>query len=209
METGLFDLIKEHVSIFDMLQKYSPESYAVVRSQRVGHKIPCPFAQDRHAKGTDSSPSAKFFPETGSVYCWTCSGSWDVIAFYAEANQMFKKDSSGKTIPDKTGNFQLDYGAAAARLASEYDLDYKAPDWYSRLKKTITVLKQPSRQAPEANKVRDLISIYESKLKRPDNFLQVAAHCHLLPEIPSGSWVGIERDMHQWYEMSSELMDKL
>lgn len=209
MEAGLFDAIKENVSIMDMLQKYAPDSFSHVRSTRVGHKIPCPFAATRHAGGADSSPSAKFFPESDSIFCWACTCSWDVIAFYAEAHELYKLDDAGKPIPHDDGHYRLDYGKAASRLAREYSLDFKTPDWYARLKKTISVLKQPEQKPPAPNKVRDLAVIYETKFARPDTSIAVAAYAYVLGQAPTGSWVGVERDLHEWYQAAQGLLDTL
>ena len=90
MSDGLFELVKEHVTLFDMLERFAPESYRAVRTRDVGHKIPCPFAADRHSRGADSHPSAKFFPENQSLYCWSCHGNWDAISLYAEARKIYK-----------------------------------------------------------------------------------------------------------------------
>lgn len=205
-DDGLFDLIKEHVSIFDMMERYAPESYKAVRSEDSGHKIPCPFAEQRHPKGADPHPSAKFFPETQSIYCWSCLGSWDVIAFYAEARGLYRTDDNDNPLASDRGGYQLDYGRAAYELGREFQLEYKAPDWYTRLKRITATLKQPRRQAPDANQVRGLISVYEAKMRRPETVLEAAAHDYAMGYMPAGSWVGIERDMHVWFERSQELV---
>lgn len=205
-DDGLFDQIHEHVGIVDMMKRYAPDSYSAIRSPDVGHKIPCPFADHRHPKGADPHPSAKFFPETESVYCWSCLGSWDVIAFYAEANHLYKTDPNGNPLAADKGGYQLDYGRAAKELAKEFQLEYKAPDWYSRLKRTVAALREPSRKAPKINQVRQLVTIYERKLSVPATPLAAAASDYCLGQMPVGEWSGIERDLHEWYEWTDEVV---
>ena len=209
MSEGLFELVQEHVTIFDMLERFAPVSYRAIRSKNVGHKIPCPFAETRHPNGADPHPSAKFFPETQSCYCWSCHGSWDVISFYAEAKGMFKKDEEGRPLPDPKGGFQLNYGGAAHELAREFQLDYKVPDWYSRLRKTVQVLKASQRQAPTTNQARKLTEVYATKLQShaAPTLLAAAVEDYALGEVPAGSWVGAERDMHSWFEQAGTLLD--
>jgi hypothetical protein len=208
MSDHLFDLIKEHVSIFDMMKEYAPDSYAAVRSEQVGHKIPCPFAADRHARGADSSPSAKFFPENQSLYCWTCHGSWDVIAFYAEANQLYKEDEQGRPMHDAKGGYQLNYGRAAGELGRKYQIDYVVPDWYSKLRRTIGALKHAERPVPALAQTRSLSDVYAAKAQgiTPDTVLGLAVQDYAMGCKPDGSWSGVERDMHEWYEWFSGVL---
>ena len=208
MSDGLFELIQEHVSIFDMMEKYAPASYKAVRSHDVGHKIPCPFAANRHARGADNSPSAKFFPDNDSVYCWTCHGSWDVIAFYAEAKGLYKLDDDGRPLPNPKGGYQLNYGRAAHELAREYQLDFAVPDWYSRLRKTVASLKSQQRPVPVLAQTRRLSDVYAGKVQAltPQTVLGAAIQDYALGCLPDGSWEGIERDMHEWFEWTSGLL---
>ena len=209
MSEGLFELVREHVTIFDMMERFSPESYRAVRSEAVGHKIPCPFAETRHPKGSDPHPSAKFFPETQSVYCWSCQGSWDVISYYAEARDMFKRDDQGRKIVDTRGGYKLDYGKAAYELGREYQLDYKVPDWYGRLRKTISVLKESQRQAPTPPQTHKLNDMYATKLqaRSAPTLVCQAVEDYALGSMPRGSWVGIERDMHSWFSWAENVLE--
>lgn len=204
----LFELVKEHITLFDMLKQVAPASFQAIRSREVGHKIPCPFAEARHAKGADKNPSAKFFPETQSVYCWTCHGSWDVISLYAEYREMYRTAEDGTPEPDGHGGYKLAYGQAALALSREYQLDYQVPDWYSRLRRTIGVLKESQREAPTTNQTRKLSEAYAQKLRAatPSTLCAAAVEDYALGIIPDGSWIGIERDMHVWFEWFQELL---
>lgn len=164
MADDLFELIREHVSIFDILQEFAPESYAAVRTQDVGHKIPCPLAASRHGEAKDTNPSSKFFPETNSLYCWSCHGSWDPISLYAELNEMFKLDDQGRTLTDTRGGRQLDYGRAALELAKRKGLEFKSPDWYKRLKKSVAALSDVSRNTLPVEQWQKLDAFYTEKL---------------------------------------------
>lgn len=52
-------------------------------NHEVEQQISCPF------HGSDSKPSARYYPESNSMYCFTCKKSWDVISYV-----MDKKASS-------------------------------------------------------------------------------------------------------------------
>lgn len=213
MSDDLLDLIREHVTIFEMLEEFRPESYAAIRSRTVGHKIPCPFAAQRHGKASDNRPSAKFFPENNSVYCWSCHGSWDVIALYAEANEQYKLDDQGRPLPDGRGGNQLDYGRAAADLAKRKGLEFKAPDWYRRLKASVRVLSQPPQAMPHTQweklcrNYRDRLCTWAFWSDDPlDRVVVAEVYAHVLDSIPLGGQPGAERDLHTWFEWAQSML---
>jgi len=42
--------------------------------------VSCPF----HAGGTERDPSCRVYPDTDSIYCFTCAKSWDTIGVLME-----------------------------------------------------------------------------------------------------------------------------
>lgn len=41
-------------------------------------QLSCPF------HGKDNKPSARYYPDTDSMYCWTCQKSWDVFGYLGQ-----------------------------------------------------------------------------------------------------------------------------
>jgi len=91
------DRIREQVAITDVLASYG---YMVNPS---GGEREQQFSCDLHGDGTDSKPSARVYPETGSWYCFACATSRDAI----------------QTVREKEG---LDFRAACERLEQRYHL---------------------------------------------------------------------------------------
>ncbi len=48
-------------------------------------QLRCPF------HGKDRKPSARYYRETQTMFCWVCHKSWDVIRFVMEKEQMYYK----------------------------------------------------------------------------------------------------------------------
>jgi len=46
-------------------------------------QLRCPF------HGKDNKPSARFYRNTQSMFCWVCYKSWDVIQFIMEIEQLY------------------------------------------------------------------------------------------------------------------------
>lgn len=108
----MIDLIKNEVSIYDLFDRSSPPVRYETDKQQC--QISCPF------HGYDNSPSARVYPESNSLYCWACAKSWDVIDYWAEANQ-WEKDG------------HLDRGRAIRDLIAIYGLKNKRHPWKSDL----------------------------------------------------------------------------
>jgi DNA primase len=88
------ELINENVSLHDILESVDVHLRQVLRPEQMS----CPF------HGADTSMSARYYPETNSMYCFACKKSWDPIGFwmqYAEVRFM----------------------EAARHLASKYNVD--------------------------------------------------------------------------------------
>lgn len=47
----------------------------------------CPF------HGKDNKPSARFYKNTQSCWCWVCRKSWDVVSFVMDKEQMYFKQA--------------------------------------------------------------------------------------------------------------------
>ena len=66
--------IQESVRLLDMLV----DDGHTTLNHEVEQQISCPF------HGSDSKPSARFYPESNSMYCFTCKKSWDVVSYVME-----------------------------------------------------------------------------------------------------------------------------
>lgn len=64
-------MIADKVQMSDLLQ----ESGIRLGTPGTEEQISCPF------HGPDRSPSARHYPETNSIYCFTCKKSWDPVSF--------------------------------------------------------------------------------------------------------------------------------
>jgi hypothetical protein len=69
--TELKQIISDKVTMVGLLQ----ESGIQLRTPSQEEQISCPF------HGPDRSPSARHYPETNSIYCFTCKKSWDPVSF--------------------------------------------------------------------------------------------------------------------------------
>lgn len=50
----------------------------------------CPF----HKFGQEHRPSARFYPDTDSMHCFTCNRSWTPLQFHAEASDATIKEAA-------------------------------------------------------------------------------------------------------------------
>ena len=113
MTIDLISKIKEFITIYDLFDQCSPHIQYSTKEKPC--QIRCPF------HGKDTGPSARVFPETDSIYCWSCDQSWDVLDFWADINGWEKEDGS------------LDIGRAIKDLADKYQLYEKKSDWKKSL----------------------------------------------------------------------------
>ena len=58
-----------------------------LRTPRHEEQIHCPF------HGADRSPSARHYPDTNSVHCFTCKKSWDPVRFIMEKKGLRFKEA--------------------------------------------------------------------------------------------------------------------
>lgn len=93
----LKDLILEQIDLGEVMQQHNVD---FVFNPEKAHEVQfrCPF------HGKDNKPSARYYRETQSAYCWVCHKSFDVIGF----------------IMEKLG---ISYGGALGHLITKYGLD--------------------------------------------------------------------------------------
>ena len=70
----LKELILEKTEFSNVLQDYGAE-FVFNPSKAEEVQLRCPF------HGNDRKPSARFYKETQSMFCWVCHKRWDVIEF--------------------------------------------------------------------------------------------------------------------------------
>ena len=71
-------MVCERAQLSELLEEFGYHLHTVGREEQLS----CPF------HGTDASPSARFYPETNSMHCFTCKKSWDPISFMMEKRGM-------------------------------------------------------------------------------------------------------------------------
>lgn len=76
------DAVLDNVSIGDALRLVGVH----VSGERFSRQIRCPFHDDER-------PSARVYPDTGTVYCFTCRKAWDVIGLVAQFNGCSRSDA--------------------------------------------------------------------------------------------------------------------
>lgn len=116
------EVIRENVSIyrlFDASPRRIPYDNETIECQ-----IPCPF------HGRDLHKSARVYPQTNSLYCWACGKGWDVISYWAQANEMWTDDG------------KLHYAKAVNDLMFRFNLRTKSVDWKKRLHKSLSKARQ-------------------------------------------------------------------
>jgi hypothetical protein len=69
---ALKEFIQEEVKLLELLEETG--RIDIIR-QEVEQQISCPF------HGPDSKPSARYYPDSNSMYCFTCKESWDTVSF--------------------------------------------------------------------------------------------------------------------------------
>lgn len=116
MIENIFQLINAEVPIHDLLDNAGVK-YAT-RERNL--KVSCPF------HGEDARKSAFVYVDTNSFRCFMCNESWDVVAFYAQANDLWKTGPDGEDV--------LDMGRAIAGLKDEYKIEYVRPAWETRFR---------------------------------------------------------------------------
>jgi hypothetical protein len=70
--------IMEQLSIYQVLAAYHVEFIGGGEPEQ----IHCPF------HGADINKSARIYPETDSIYCFTCGKNWNVISFVQEQEEL-------------------------------------------------------------------------------------------------------------------------
>ena len=108
----VIDRIKEEVSIYDLFDIANPPVRYPTRAKP--SQISCPF------HGDDTHPSARVYPDDNFFRCYFCSKSWDVVSYWAQANEWYRSDD------------KLDIGRAIEDLCSRYGISNTFSDWEKR-----------------------------------------------------------------------------
>lgn len=90
--------IKAHVSILDMLEKFSPETYKTLRGSGRWRAMRCPF----HKGGKEKFASGWIDTERNTFGCHTCHEHGDVINLYAQLTKQ-DNDKAIKTLAADLG----------------------------------------------------------------------------------------------------------
>lgn len=78
----LRDLILKEVDMTEVLLDYNVDF--IFNPKLVDEvQLRCPF------HGQDNKPSARFYKNTQSMFCWVCYKRWDVISFIMEMEQLY------------------------------------------------------------------------------------------------------------------------
>jgi hypothetical protein len=70
--------IMEEVSLFDLLLDHGTE----ISQNQYEEQISCPF------HGKDVKKSARHYPQTNTMYCFTCKKAWDPLSFWMESQSV-------------------------------------------------------------------------------------------------------------------------
>lgn len=89
------DRIREKVQLDVVLTRYG---YNVIPNAEREQQFSC----DLHGDGSDSKPSARFYPESTSWHCFACSKSRDAISTVME--------KEGKTFSEACGQLEREFG---------------------------------------------------------------------------------------------------
>ena len=82
----LKELILEEIDFSQVLLDYNVDF--VYSPELVDEaQLRCPF------HGQDNKPSARYYRETQSMFCWVCHKRWDVIGFIMEMEQVYYKSA--------------------------------------------------------------------------------------------------------------------
>lgn len=188
---NVFDMIKAEVPIHDLLD-IAGVSYPT-REKNV--KVSCPF------HGEDNRKSGFIFVDTNVFRCFTCNQNWDVIAFWAQANEWWKVNAKGEDV--------LDMGKATASLKEKYKIEYTRPSWeqkFAELKRDVPVSGFPAYPQHERVKMAQLylwgISKSLARMGKPvraQYWPRVSALLDQLDEVDleSPKW---KSDLNSWQE---------
>lgn len=124
--TDIFSLIKEKVSLYKLLDQVGVK----YPSKEINAKVRCPF------HGLDKRASAFIYHDTNTFRCFVCSRSWDVIDFWAEANQWYKT---------KDGEEVLDVARSIKDLSTTYEIEFKEPEWQDKFRELTQEFKGPAQ----------------------------------------------------------------
>lgn len=108
----LVEAIKSKVSIYNVLNMYKIPYIGEVKEQ-----LNCPF------HGADVKKSARVYPDTNTIFCWTCDKAWDVIEFVKEMED-------------------LPFGSACNLLIKRFSVDIQMEDYEEKFYKAKKVTRE-------------------------------------------------------------------
>jgi hypothetical protein len=97
--------VKASVSMVDLLKLHGISVSSVADTQ-----ISCPF------HGADIHPSARVFPATNTIFCWTCHQMWDVVA----AEMQFSGTEFNEAVEFLALKFNVSVASHSAELNKFY-----------------------------------------------------------------------------------------
>lgn len=71
------ELITSSIALHDLMESVGVHLPQTIKPQQLS----CPF------HGADVSMSARYYPETNSMYCFACKKSWDPISFWMQYSE--------------------------------------------------------------------------------------------------------------------------
>lgn len=137
---ALKEFILQRVRVYDYLLE---DGFIRLKSD-MEQQINCPF------HGADNKPSARYYSETNSLYCWVCQKSWDPISYTMQKSNAGFIDAL-KMIVRK---HKLDVGSVPDFAASSA---YKA----KRM-----IADKSKNSGTQVNPVRKMLAYIESELSR-------------------------------------------
>ena len=143
---NLFEQVKDVVSIYDLLDRTNPPVRYETKEKPC--KIHCPF------HGADNRKSCQVFPDSDSLWCYTCSRGWDVLDYWAEVNGWWVEK----------GDIEVrDVVKAAKDLSDEYGIDTMRTDWEKkfyaiRAESQKVASEYKDYDTPERERLRDYYS---------------------------------------------------
>jgi hypothetical protein len=117
----LKDLIMKNLDMAKVMVDYKVRfSFNPMKVNEAQFK--CPF------HGKDNKPSARFYRDTQTCWCWVCQKSWDVVSFIMDKEQLYFKQAINFLIEKykiDTSSISEDpeFAPPAAKQVSETDVE--------------------------------------------------------------------------------------
>lgn len=132
-------------------------------------QMSCPF------HGADLSKSARYYPETGTMYCWTCKKVWSSISYWMEYQEV-RYMTAARQLADM---YKIDLSQIAdiknARLALYNNKGKKEVD---KIKMALYLLEERMKLAkivepPEVFAKMLYVFLSSKRIENPDEFAKL------------------------------------